>query len=224
MQAEIEFHSVNFLDLTVYKGPKFRTSGHLDSKVYFKPTDSHQLLHTNSFHRKHTFPGIVKSQILRYYRNCSDLTEFNKACTLLEQALAPRGYKKSFFRKIKTKLLKEITYKDPIGISKCLQKRCLLCPQLNIGNQIQIGPHTFKIKEPLDCHTSNLIYVLSCQKCNLHYVGKLQHQYDNAPAHTGILSDIRRRLLRADTSQRTSTSQAMNLTETSKLLHYKPLH
>ena len=172
MKAEIEFHSVNFLDLTVYKGPRFRTSGYLDSKVYFKPTDSHQLLHTNSFHPKHTFPGIVKSQILRYYRNCSDLTEFNKACTLLEQALAPRGYKKSFFRKIKTKLLKEITYKDPIGISKCLQKRCLLCPQLNLGNQIQIGPHTIQIKEPLDCHTSNLIYVLSCQKCNLHYVGQ----------------------------------------------------
>ena len=91
MKAEIESYSVNFLDLTVYKGPKFRSSGHLDSKVYFKPTDSHQLLHTNSFHPRHTFPGIVKSQILRYHRNCSDLIEFHKACTLLEKALAPRS-------------------------------------------------------------------------------------------------------------------------------------
>ena len=96
MKAEIELHLDNFLDLTIYKGARFRTSGYLDLKVYFKPTDSHQLLNTNSFHPKHTFPGIVKSQILKYYRNCSDPTEFNKACTLLEQALAPRGYQNLF--------------------------------------------------------------------------------------------------------------------------------
>ena len=72
MKSEIEFHLVNVLDLTVYKGPRFRTLGYLYSKVYSKPTNSHQLLHINSFRHKHTFPGIAKSQILRYHRNCSD--------------------------------------------------------------------------------------------------------------------------------------------------------
>ena len=172
MKAEIHNNSVDFLDLTIYKGSKFISSGYLDSKVYFKPTDSHQLLHTNSFHPKHTFPGIVKSQILRYHRNCSDHIEFDKACALLEKALIPRGYKKSLFKKIKSKLLKEINYRDPLGVTKCKQKRCLLCPQLNLGNQTKIGPNNIYIKEPLDCHSSNIIYVLSCTKCDLHYVGQ----------------------------------------------------
>lgn len=49
---------VNFLDVTVFKGPLQTTEGRLDTKIYFKPTDTHALLHKGSFHPKHVFKGI----------------------------------------------------------------------------------------------------------------------------------------------------------------------
>ena len=63
-----QLNSIDFLDITIYKGLQFQVSGILDTRVYFKPTDSHELLHTSSFHPKHIFSGIVKSQIIRFHR------------------------------------------------------------------------------------------------------------------------------------------------------------
>ncbi len=37
--AEIDENSADFLDVTVYKGPNFSTTGTLSTKMYFKPTD-----------------------------------------------------------------------------------------------------------------------------------------------------------------------------------------
>jgi len=37
-------------------------------EYFFKPTDTHQLLHGSSYHPKHTTKGILKSQILRFKR------------------------------------------------------------------------------------------------------------------------------------------------------------
>ena len=45
LKATISDESVDFLDVTIYKGTHFETSGYLDYKVFFKPTDTHQLLH-----------------------------------------------------------------------------------------------------------------------------------------------------------------------------------
>ena len=47
LKATIHKNSVDFLDVTVYKGQRFTHSGQLDTKVFFKPTDSHELLHKN---------------------------------------------------------------------------------------------------------------------------------------------------------------------------------
>ena len=172
MKAEIQYHSVDFLDVTVYKGPRFQSTGLLDTKVFFKPTDTHQLLHTNSFHPKHTFPGIVKSQVLRYHRNCTDPKEFHSACSLLEKALLPRGYKKSLFKRIKQKVLDDLNYKHPFGVTKCFKKKCLLCPQIQTGNEHKVGNSLIRTRELFSCQSSNIIYLLSCEKCELHYVGQ----------------------------------------------------
>jgi len=55
LKATLHRQSVDFLDVTVFKGLHFNNLGTLDTKVYFKPTDSHQLLHKQSFHPKHTY-------------------------------------------------------------------------------------------------------------------------------------------------------------------------
>lgn len=89
---------INFLDVVSYKGPNFLSSGNLDFKVYFKETDTHSLLHKHSFHPKHTFRGIVKSQLLRFKRICTEQNSFLSATNTLFQALRKRGYSRSFLR------------------------------------------------------------------------------------------------------------------------------
>ena len=83
-KAEIHNNSIDFLDTTIFKCPeKFDT---LLTKVYFKPTDSHQLLFKTSFHPKHTFKGVLKSQIIRFYRICSREADFEDAWGILYEA------------------------------------------------------------------------------------------------------------------------------------------
>lgn len=68
---------INFLDTTTFKGLDFNRTGKLDIKIYFKPTDSHALLQKTSFHPKHTFKGIVYSQ-LRVHSEHGMKTENNQ--------------------------------------------------------------------------------------------------------------------------------------------------
>ena len=90
--------SIDFLDTTVYKGPLFALSQSLDIKVFFKKTDTHALLFKTSFHPKHTFKGLVKSQLLRFNRICTQKEDFWEAVNILFKALRERGYSRSFLR------------------------------------------------------------------------------------------------------------------------------
>lgn len=99
VKAEIHRTTVNFLDVTVFKGTDFHRTGKLDTKVYFKTTDTHALLYKSSFHPKHTFKGIIKSQLLRFKRICSREQDFRDATRVLFRVLTTRGYSRSFLRK-----------------------------------------------------------------------------------------------------------------------------
>ena len=93
--------TVDFLDITIFKGPDFHTTGILDTKVFFKPTDSHALLHHTSFHPPHTFKGIVKSQLIRFDRICSRPEDREEAIQVLFTALRQRGYTRQFLRTVR---------------------------------------------------------------------------------------------------------------------------
>lgn len=95
---EMNNQTIDFLDTTVIKGPNFASNSKLDIKVFFKPTDTHALLHKDSFHPKHTFRGIVKSQILRFKRICTTEEYFYEAVQTLFKSLRQRGYSRSFLR------------------------------------------------------------------------------------------------------------------------------
>ena len=99
VEYEIDKDSINFLDTTIYKGPKYHKENKLDSKVYFKPTDTHAVLHRESFHPQHTFRGIIKSQLLRFQRICTEECEFWKAVKILFSVLRIRGYSRSYLRR-----------------------------------------------------------------------------------------------------------------------------
>lgn len=105
LQPVLHCTEINFLDTTTFKGPNFPLTGQLDVRVYFKPTDAHALLHKTSFHPRHTFRGIIYSQLLRFQRICTRAEDRNKATETLFQAMRKRGYSRTFLRKIRKQVL-----------------------------------------------------------------------------------------------------------------------
>jgi len=175
LKATLHRQSVDFLDVTVFKGPNFNNLGTLDTKVYFKPTDSHQLLHKQSFHPKHTFKGIIKSQIIRFYRICNNKSDFEQACTTLFKALKLRGYSSRFLRYIKSQTLKELNppNKSLNGCSPCKEKNCKTCPFITTSKHIKDDKgKSIEIKSKTTCQTSSVIYVIQCKCCKMRYVGQ----------------------------------------------------
>lgn len=91
---------INFLNTTVFFENE-KDCKRFPSRVYFKPTDTHALLHKLSYHLLHTFRGIVKSHILRFCRICSREVDFQKATAILFRSLRKRGYSRSFLRTVR---------------------------------------------------------------------------------------------------------------------------
>ena len=178
VKAELDKQSINFLDTTVFKGNRFNSDGILDTKVYFKPTDTLELLHKNSYHPPHTFSGIIKSQILRYQRICNNQRDIDDACRRLFYALKPRGYSDRFLRTIKNKVLGS-DQTLMLGCSnRCNGPKCKLCKNNIVVQSATLpgGPGNlnteFKLSTQQDCNSPNGIYGIQCEKCHKIYIGE----------------------------------------------------
>lgn len=101
----IDPYQVNFLDTTIFFQKVNNTSKKMLTKVYFKTTDTHALLHKNSYHPKHTFKGIIKSQIIRFHRISSLQSDLQESIRTLFKSLRKRNYSKRFLRSIKNSTL-----------------------------------------------------------------------------------------------------------------------
>ena len=185
LTANVSQKSIDFLDTTVYKGDSISETNQLDIKVFFKETDTHQLLHKNSFHPKHTFSGIIKSQILRFHRICTKKQDFEEACTTVFSKLRDRGYSKRFLRSIKNSTLAEIEARrqlelqGPLGprSTPCMSLRCKNCPFVPRTHVVRNNSNNklFHLNQHLDCASKNLIYLISCKKCPKQYVGETKN-------------------------------------------------
>ena len=99
--------TADFLDTTIFKCESEGTF-HLQTKVFFKTTDSHALLHHSSFHPRHIFGAIVFSQLLRFRRLSSFREDYNETCNILLPYLTERGYSASSFRRMRRKVWFEL--------------------------------------------------------------------------------------------------------------------
>lgn len=128
----VRHYCISFLDTVVYKSLSHYTNPNsnttLHTKVYFKPTDTHQLLHCNSHHPKHTAKGVVKSQLIRFKRLSSNFLQYNASCNILWSSLKHRGYSSSKFRKMK----REIYNRHATTLKNNTQQR----PKHTINNEI----------------------------------------------------------------------------------------
>jgi hypothetical protein len=244
--------SINFLDTTIYKHKDENNVTILHTKIYFKDTDTHQLLHKASYHPKHTFKGIIKSQLLRFKRLSSTLLDYDNTCKILFESLTKRNYSKSFLRKMKRDIWAStdekpaskgaedlpivIPYSDlghsfakfwkdsikgndkfqnfrlitafsnspnlrqklvrsslttvnsnptntcamhvtdslNLGMHRCSSNKCRACSYIRCGSKFQsfTNKGTFPIRDRLTCKSTNLVYLITCNYCNLQYVGQ----------------------------------------------------
>jgi len=181
-KAEINPNSINFLDTTLFRSKDNR----LEAKVYFKPTDTHQLLHKLSFHPKHTFPGLIKSQVTRFYRICSFPDDVQAACLALFQVLGKRNYSRRWLRKIKNETLRSLVSRDRpgfelqiestshAGAGPCNSTRCLTCEIVPSCHNFtsSCSDVSYAINSKLSCESSNIIYLYTCKLCAKQYIGE----------------------------------------------------
>ena len=105
IKLEVQYNQdkINFLDLTIYR----HISGNqntLQTYTYFKDTDTHTLLHRQSYHPSHTFNSIITSQVLRFKRNSSFKIHFDYSCNVLFSFLKKRDYNYRTLKKIKNQV------------------------------------------------------------------------------------------------------------------------
>lgn len=101
----IQTEQIEFLDTQVFFTNKLgEKTKKLATRVFFKETDRHALLHKSSYHPKHTFKGLIKSQLIRFHRICTYPEDVEEATRTLFTALGPRGYSKRFLREIKAEV------------------------------------------------------------------------------------------------------------------------
>src|SRR5277367_5706402 len=93
IKITLEHHRehINFLDTTIFKDLEGDLTT-LKAKVFFKPTDTHQLLQKFSHHPRHTFNGIIKLQLIRFKRISSRKEDYMNTCKILFSHLKQRGY------------------------------------------------------------------------------------------------------------------------------------
>ena len=84
--------SIDYLDLTIFKGKRFRETDILDTKVYTKPTETYQFLHRTSSHPPHVFKAFIFGETLRYARNTNNEDDFKEKVKGFSHKLLARGY------------------------------------------------------------------------------------------------------------------------------------
>ena len=81
-----------FLDLMVFKGPDFETTGVLSTCVFQKEMNLYQYLPLHSAHPARVFSNLVSGELRRYLALCSDLASFCDISTKFYSRLLRRGY------------------------------------------------------------------------------------------------------------------------------------
>ena len=91
--------SIDFLDITIYKGSFFEYTGTLDTKTFQKELNLYQYLQFSSHHEQKIFKAIIKGECIRYVRTNSTLETYTTTLHAFKLRLLKRGYPKDFIEK-----------------------------------------------------------------------------------------------------------------------------
>ena len=60
----------------------------------------------------------------------------------------------------------------------CKRNRCTHCARINTGTSFtsRATGNTFELRHNMNCKSENLVYLITCKKCSLQYVGQTTQQ------------------------------------------------
>ena len=88
--------SVDFLDITLFKGPHLYTHGTLDTTLFQKPMNTYGYITFTSFHQPHVFTNFIKGELRRFAITCSIPSHYTSSCTIFRTRLLDRNYPSHF--------------------------------------------------------------------------------------------------------------------------------
>ena len=94
-EFQISDSQCTFLDLDIYKGPRFLDVGKFDTKTHTKATECFAYLLRSSAHPPACFRGFIKGELGRYRRNASNEHCYLKKAQSFKSKLLERNYKES---------------------------------------------------------------------------------------------------------------------------------
>ena len=88
--------SVNFPDITIFKGPRLGILNILDIKTFQKPQNKYLYIPPTSYHDSRVFANLIASELKRYCITCSVVSDFTAIKQLFFERLVQRGYSREF--------------------------------------------------------------------------------------------------------------------------------
>ena len=96
---QLSSDSIDFLDLTIYKGNMFHLTNNLDTKTFHKRLNLYQYLHYTSSHPEKTFRAVIKGECIRYVRTNTTYETYAATLVNFQKRLLKRNYPKNLVDK-----------------------------------------------------------------------------------------------------------------------------
>ena len=85
--------AVDFMDLFIFKGEKFKSEGFFDVSIFQKAENKYMYIPAKSGHAKHTIKNFIRGELKRYVRCNSIKRNYFKIRNKFFLRLRKRGYK-----------------------------------------------------------------------------------------------------------------------------------
>ncbi len=119
--------SIDFLDTTIYKGDRHDREQKLDIKPFFKMTNKFQYLQYSSAHPKTTFSSLIKGEMTRLLRACSDEQTYRQIQKKMYDVFRDGDYPSDLIRDTETSRLPYQTQHNRTEREGTVPLRHLLC-------------------------------------------------------------------------------------------------
>jgi hypothetical protein len=104
----VDLHNAAFLDLRVFKGPRFAEHSVFDLSVHQKKMNLYLYIPYRSFHTDAMKKSFILTELMRYIRNSSSAEGYYALRALFFQRLRDRGYPSAFI----TPIFNSVFYSD----------------------------------------------------------------------------------------------------------------
>jgi hypothetical protein len=99
LDSTVAESGIDFLDTTVYRGPRFLERGVPDIKVFSKPIAAFHYIPPFSYHSYTQLTGFIRGQLIRILRCTSNESDWIDAKVLFASRLRNRGYRRTFIER-----------------------------------------------------------------------------------------------------------------------------